>query len=97
MGSLETIIETKNLRLKYQQILLLSRNKKNSFFNISRYGIETTSLALCTWKRSIYKKKSKQTHLDGTVACSLDYLTVVGLRSVKLSNNNVLMKKYITS
>lgn len=45
----------------------------------------------------LQKNKFKQTHLDGTVACSLGYLTVVGLKSVKLSINNVLMKKYITS
>lgn len=97
MGSLETIIETKNLRLKYQQIFLLSRNKKIQFQHLTIRYRNNLSSAMYMKNFYLQKNKFKQTHLDSTATCSLDYLTVVGLKSVKLSNNNVLMKKYITS
>lgn len=99
MGSLETIIETKNLCLKYQQILLLStkQTKKFIFHHLTIQYRNNLSSAMYMKKVYLQKNKFKQTHLDGTVACSLSYLTVFGLKSVKLSINNVLLKKYITS
>lgn len=78
-------------------IIVVNKQKKFIFHHFTIRYRNNLSSAMYMKKVYLQKNKFKQTHLDGTVACSLGYLTVVGLKSVKLSINNVLMKKYITS
>lgn len=52
--------------LKYQQNSVDIREQKIHF--TPTLDTEKTSLALCTWKRSIYNKNTfKQTHLNGSL------------------------------